>query len=132
MRARKQLALLAATFFFPEHGTLTNVRAFHVQVDGSCQGRAGPNKPDPLVPTSTFAFSVYIPLLWHLSQLALNIIHVVCAVLDKAQTTFSKSYKPGKNNLWEAIVCFNFQVVIISAGKALMCHNYTVASLECM
>lgn len=82
-------------FFFPqEHGTLTNVRAFHVQVDGSCQGRAGPNTFDSLVPTSTS--TPYIQLLWHSSQLALNFIHVVCAVLDKAQTTFSESYNQGK------------------------------------
>lgn len=113
------------TLFFQEHKTLTNVRAFHVQVDGSCQGRAGPDASDSLVPTSTFISSVYLQLLWHSSELVLNFIHVV-----QAQTTFSECFKKGKTDLWEGIVCFNFKGVITSAAEALMCHNYIVGSLE--
>lgn len=136
VRAKKQLGLLAAA---PEHRTSSNVRAFHVQVDGSCQCRAGPSTSDSFVPTSTFTSSVCTQLLWHSRQTALSFIHVICTVLHNTHKTFSESYNTGEmaylpSDLWEGFFFFysQFKVVITTAGKALMCHNYTFGSLGCM
>lgn len=99
MRAKKQLGPLAATLLFgffspPEQETSNNVRAFHVQVDGSRQGRAGPSTSASSGPTSSFTSCVGIQPLWRPSRIDLNFTDVICTVLDSPQTTFSESYKP--------------------------------------
>lgn len=118
MRARKQLALLAATLFLQEPGTLTKVRAFDLQVDGSCQGRAGPNTSDSFVPTSAFTASVYVQLFTAVAFESAVITFGSCCFCSSKHKHFLRKLQT--SDLWEGIpvVCFNFKVMITSAGKA--------------
>lgn len=119
---KKQLALLAAALFF-FLGNSNNVRAFHVQVDVSCQCGAGPSMS--FVPTSTFTSSAVVAFMSDSFKFDL----VFCTVPGSARKTFSESYRTevptchlscGKDFFVLSLKC-----LLLLQGNDLMCHNYT-------